>query len=299
LQYLDIAYPEAAPISDQVVIFQSNLFAQYTGVTISFQLPREWQADYWSDSGAFGWVISDAEPSEVFWYANRTFDELLLGAMLFKPDDSDDPASTQFNEFKNDAILSSTELVEFEVNSRLGAYKLSEGEISGMVIKDQMILMLFGDYPEGKETAYKDGIDTIFKTWDWVEIPDMDFSALDLFGNRLEGQLTVEHEMEGHIAMHSVSEWILDGATDQIVAITIDAQNQEVSQIMGDGTDILEAKLFVDILDENGESILASGLISFTGHLEQEPIQLPSDGIYFLRVYAQDEWYGRYKISLD
>ncbi len=277
------------------VTFQSSLFAEDNGASISFQLPREWQAGYFADSGYYGWVISNAEPTEAFWYVNRTFGEIVLVAFFSYGKD----LLALSSEVKDAALSSGKEPVEFEVSGRIGAYAIIEGEVNGFVFKDGKALEIAGDFPEEQEDDYREGIDMIFKTWDWADASETDLSKLQFLGSRLEGQFPIGFEMEGHVAPYSSSEWYFNGVSDQIVAITIDASDQEVPQIMGSETDILVANLLVDVLDENEESVLPSGLISFSNILKQATVQLSADGVYVLRVYAQEDWYGGYSISLD
>jgi tetratricopeptide (TPR) repeat protein len=294
--YLEIAYPSSTPLSEDHVIFQSNAFAEYTGVAITFQHPRDWQAGYFSDSGYSGWLVSDAEPVEAFWYTNRTFDEIVIH-ILPMPIDGLTPSPAEIFE---DAGFTPREagFSEYTVGDRTVAIQTEMGEVSGAVIRGQMAFIIFGDFPDEQEAAYETGIETVFNTLDWIEIGDTDVSNVWLAGTRLEGQLELGADMEGHVQWWSTSEWTFEGTTDQEIALTISAQDQVYSLPSIDDA-VAEARLLVDVLDGDGISILTSGPISFTGRLEMEPIGLPADGAYTLQVYAQDDWFGRYQISVE
>jgi hypothetical protein len=62
----------------ELVTFDSNAMAEFTGVTISFQHPREWQTGCFSDSGTSGWLVSDADPNDAFWPALSTGEEIVI-----------------------------------------------------------------------------------------------------------------------------------------------------------------------------------------------------------------------------
>ena len=59
----------------------------------------------------------------------------------------------------------------------------------------------------------------------------------------------------------------------------------------------------IDILDTVGNSLLASGPISFTNSIEIRDLQLPADGTYKIQIYPpvteEASWYGWYQIYIE
>jgi hypothetical protein len=94
------------------VLFESNVGTEYTGVTISFEHPREWQTGYFSDSGAYGWIVSDADPNEVFWGSNQTENEIIILLMDGEEAKPDTSPSQLIQEIGNGSVEGITEISE-------------------------------------------------------------------------------------------------------------------------------------------------------------------------------------------
>ena len=240
-------------------LFSSNMLAEYTGVTISFQHPRPWQTSYFSDSGVNGWLVSDADPNEAFWSALRTGEELSL---LIMPGD---PA--RLRPLPEDVI-------EIERDDgKTAVYTLSDGKILGRVVTDAIAFEIFGDYPPEREADFQAGIETIFATFTWEALNDVDLSDVWLLGVRAEGEIEPGDSAAGYVPLASISEWLFTGAEDQQINLTVETRDPEVT-------------LLLDILDENGESLLPGGAESFVGDIMVNDVEIPASGVYRIQVTA-------------
>lgn len=182
------------PFDSPTVTVHSSWLAEYSGVSINFQHPRSWQTSYFSDSGFAGWLVSDADPNEAFWYTSRTGEEIVL---LIMP--ADDPS--ELDEFTAD-----DEVEEFEEGGRLARFAISNGEVRGYVAQDDTAFSILGEFPVDKESDYKEGIETIFTTLTWLEVSDFDpadsFSPL---GVREEGEIELGKSAVGYASLASSS----------------------------------------------------------------------------------------------
>lgn len=266
------------------VLFESNVGVEYTGVTISFEHPREWQTGYFSDSGAYGWVIADADPNEVFWERNTTGNEIvfiLMGGEEAKPDTS---PSQLIQEMGNGSVEGITEIIE---NDKQAAYVVNAGELRAAIILNQKTFSLFGSYPNDKETAVRNGLETILRSLTTHDAKDLAISNNLAWGTRNEGLVIAGTTRDGYAPLASISMWTIDGKANQEILVTIDSNTPE-------------SQITFDITDKDGKSILPEGAISFSGKLESEKITLPDSGVYSIQIYPSpdSQWYGSYKIEI-
>jgi hypothetical protein len=111
-------------------------------------------------------------------------------------------------------------------------------------------------------------------------------------GQRNEGPLITGQTMDGSIPIWAISVWTFEGKAGQTVEISIDPGDPE-------------AKLMLDVIDQDGKSIISEGASSFTGSTDGDQISLPNSGIYTIQVSPQfnpspmKNWYGWYKITLQ
>lgn len=269
--------------------FHSTAFAEDTGVIISFQHPRDWQASHFADSGVGGWVVSDADPNDVFWYGFRTEDEPIL--ILIMP--ANDPREALQS-------LSEMEITELSTGDKQIVYGMTDGVFEAAIIKDDQAFTLFGEVPAEKETSFQEGLEMILTTFGWKEIKDIDLSTIWL-ALRDEGGIDIGSTVDGYVPLGSLSEWTFNGAKDQGICITVHTDDPELTLLM-------------DVLESNGNSLMPNGEQTFTGTLETGYLTLPADDNYTLQLIAstgfvkympgvgqasESHTYGWYEVSLE
>lgn len=276
--------PTPIPTPKPNVLFNSNVGAEYTGVTVSFEHPREWQTGYFSDSGAYGWLITDAEdPNEVFWSpsGNEIIILLIVGDSL-EPNMSPSQLLEQFGvPSTNEGIIRITE------KNVQAAYILEDGEFHGAAIVQQNAYLLGGEYPNIKEIALQNGLEIILRSLATHDAKNIVISSDLAWGIRNEGILVRGTSREGYVPPSSISMWTIDGKANQEIFVSIDSNKSE-------------SKIIFDINDTDGKSILPSGSVSFTGKLEGETVKLPVSGVYSIQIYpsTESQWYGSYQIEI-
>lgn len=246
-------------------------------------------------------MISDVDPADAFWYAERTGEEMVLHLVLPPVDDQNLNPSAILEEWGG--LTPGAEIVELEIDDRKIAYGIAKGEVGGVVAKDQFKFWvgLGGSFPVEKEAVYREGIETVFNTLDLVETKDVDFSngGYRLWGVRLEGHLLTGTMFVGYVPVYSLSQWDYVGAAGQEISIKIDTQDHELSQ----ENEVMDAKLIIDVLDGDGNSLLTSGPTSFTNRTEIKDLRLPTNATYTIQIYApvseDSPWYGWYQITLE
>ena len=119
-------------------------------------------------------------------------------------------------------------------------------------------------------------------------------------GTRHEGQIELGYTIDGYVPLASISEWVFEGNVEQEIYIAVNTRDPEVTLVM-------------DVLDKDGKSLLPSGPDKFTGAFKVEPLKLPADGAYTIRVTAPTGFakyspenpasaakvYGWYQISME
>lgn len=271
--------PEA---SAENVLFESNIGAEFTGFTISFQYPRELEVGYFSDSGAFGWMVSDADPQDVFWSANQTGEEISILLML--SNENEEFSGHTPVQLLEEQFSQVGQVEEFTENEKQVAYYYQSGEVRAAIVAPGVFLILSGNYPAGKEELARKCVDAILHSVEFHDAEGRDFSSEIVWGTRREGPLAAGAETKGYLPLSSGSSWEIKHKGGPLT-LNIDALSQE-------------AEISVDILDKDGKSVLAEGAISFTGKLEDQTVSLPGEGIYTLQILPQSEWYGWYEIQI-
>jgi hypothetical protein len=278
--------PSAIP--QDTVTFSSNAFAENTGVLVNFQHPRAWQPSYFSDSGFSGWLISDADPNEAFWSALSTGEESLL--MIMPVYDLE-----YLREFPAES-----ESVLIEANGKTIQYVLADDEISGYIIQDDIAFGFFGRVPATHTSEYQADLENMLTSFTWEDLGDTDLTDVWLLGTRIEGTITAGNTVDGYVPLASISEWAFTGTKDDVVNLTINTYEPNVS-------------LVVDVMDESGESRLSKGAEAFTSSISVDELVLPTDGTYRIQVTASTgfgklgPWnppaeakiYGWYKLTME
>ena len=177
------------PPLEALVTFRSNAFAEFTGVTLSFQHQREWQTSYFSDSGSAGWLVSDADPNDAFWRALNTGEEIVV--LIMPLNDPEQISDLQ-------ALSQEPGFVAFEAAGKKVLYLITNGQVRGAVLNEQAAFFLFGSFPAEKEAVFREGIETIFTTLDWTTIGDTDLADVWLLGTRDEGQIGPGSIVDGY-----------------------------------------------------------------------------------------------------
>lgn len=282
-------FPTPQPFDSPTVSFYSSWLAEFHGVSINFQHPRSWQTGYFMDSGYAGWLVSDADPNEAFWEAFKTGEELTL--LIIPIDDL-----SELNEFSSE-----DNVAEFEADDRSARFAIVNGEVQGYVTKDEIAFQIFGEFPPSKEAEYKEGIETIFTTFNWVDLPS-DFdpeAAINMeLGLRDEGKIEIGKTAVGYVPLASISDWTFSGQANQEISVSVSTIDPEVVLSLG----IINA----------ADGSLVAGTESFTGSISLDAVKLPDAGNYYIRLFspsgfirfdpfnppAETKVYGRYEISL-
>lgn len=275
-------------IPQDTVTFSSNAFAEDTGVLITFQHPRAWQTSYFSDSGASGLLVSNFDPNEAFWQALRIGDESILLIM---------PVSdiADLSDFPTEPAP-----IIVESNGKTAQFVIADGEIAGSIIQDEMAFVIFGQYPPGGEEELQKVAEIILSTLSWKDLANTDLSDVWLLGTRSEGAIEIGETVDGYVPLASISEWLFTAAEGQEFNLAIDTYDQDVM-------------LVLDILNEDGLSLLTSGPEVFTGSIKMNMLKIPSDGVYRIQVTAltgfgnfgpwdppaETKIYGWYKMVLE
>ena len=279
---------ESAVSDTDPVSFYSDWLAEITGVAIGFQHPRSWQTSYFSDSGAAGWLISDADPTQAYWHTLSEGDELSLYIVP-----AEEPYDT--SEMPLEGAIQENDEYDTDV-----FYIFKVGSTEGVIVLDDMAFQFSASYPQQKEFGMPKGIETILSTFNWIEREEKDISPDRWIGLRTEGVLEIGSGNFGYVPLASISLWMVEGRTDQEVELVIDTFAPAVP-------------LILDIFDGNGQSILPSGAEFFIGSLTLDSVIFPADGTYYIQVAAQTSFvklspanppaenkiYGWYEISLD
>ena len=282
-------FPTPQPYDSPTVNFYTIWVAGYLGVSINFQHPRSWGTSYFMDSGYVGWLVSDVDPNEALWDTFTTGEEISL--VITPVDDL-----SELEEFTLD-----DDMKEIEEGNRLARYVINNGEVLGYITKDEITFRIFGEFPPSKEAEYKEGIETIFTTFNWVDLPS-DFdpeAAIDMsLGLRDEGEIELGNPAVGYAPLASISEWTFSGQANQEISVSVSTIDPEVAL----GLSIINAA--------DGSSV--AGSESFTGSISLDAVELPDSGNYWIRLFspsgfiqfgpwnppAENKVYGWYEISL-
>ena len=270
---------DSSAASQSNVSYESHLFG------ITFQHPREWQVAHVFDSGGVGLMISDADPNKVFGYANRTGNEIALILLGGGEAKSGSEAVDLLEKVWREPI--NANIVPFAERDRQFAYCLDSGKMEAVIIHQEKIYWLSGDYPAGEEASVQNGLETILRSLAPQVGKGIELSDEKPIGQRNEGLLKTEAGMYGYLPSWSTSIWTFKGKAGQEIKISIAADTQ--------------AKLTLDILDKAGGSILPEGPVSSAGNFVSDPIRLPEKGTYTIQISASPVmgWYGRYTINLE
>jgi len=265
------------------VLFESNIGAEFTGYTVSFQYPRSLEVGYFSDSGVFGWTIADANPQEVFWRANQAGDEISILLMLWQ--ENDEFAGQSPVQLLEQQFSTTEKITEFTEGEKQVAYYYQSGEVRAAIVSPNVFLMLFGSFPTEKEEQARNCVETILHSVKFHDAAGKDYSSATIWGIRNEGPLAKSNEQRGYLPLASASAWEIQTSGNELT-LTIASLDQD-------------AELMVDILDKDGKSTLTEGGIQFTGKLEGQKISLPADGTYTIQILPQSDWYGWYTIQIQ
>jgi hypothetical protein len=270
-------------IAQDNVLFTTNIGAEIIGYTLLFQHPRYLEVGYFSDSGAYGWLISDTNPNEAFWNSNQTGDEIVILMMLAQIENKSSEFEAQFQE----NVPAGAPIEEISEGDKQGAYYVNAGETRGFVITQEIIFTIYGRFPPEKEDTARSIVETVLSSSAFPNTDGQDINFA-IWGTRFEGPLEKGEINDGYLPVSSESSWEFNQDNGNIVDIAIN-------------TGVEESVLLIDILDQQGISVLPSGQIEVSGTLENIPINLPGKGTYTLqlRVHPSSPWYGWYQIQLD
>ncbi|MBI3163253.1 MAG: hypothetical protein HYZ24_01105 [Chloroflexi bacterium] len=273
------------PVITENVFYESNAYAEYTGFTISFQHPREIEVGYVSDSGAFGWMLADADPQSAFWESTSTGNEISLLLMF---DEIGEPSSSPADRLGQigQGLPADAQISEFTEGEQQVAYYVNSGHVGAVVSTSKFAFIIFGSYPTEKEDATRNCVETILHSLEFQDAGGRDFSKETVWGTRKEGPLASGNERDGYIPLGSASTWEISQNNGSNITLSID-------------TKAADAEVSVDILDKDGKSVLSSGTIKFTGKLENQKITLPGNGTYIIQMFAPGGWYGWYTIQIQ
>jgi len=265
--------------SQKIVSYNAYLFE------CTFQYPREWQVSPAFDSGGVVLMISDADPIEVFGFANRTGNEIVIG--LFAGGDAKVdlvPANT-LGELGREPITE--KIIEFTEGDKQYAYVLNAGDLRAALVVQQKTFYFKGDYPLEKEAATREGMEVILSSLEVLNVEDRETLMDWPLGQRNEGLLKKDQTRNGSIPFWGISVWTFNGRSGQKVEISIDP---------GDSGE----ELMLDIFDQDGNSIMSGGALAFTGTYVGDPISLPKRGNYTIQISPKPfkNWGGWYEISL-
>ncbi len=277
----------ATPVAQEKVSFTTNIGAEFIGHSLSFQYPRNLEVGYWSDSGAYGWLIADADPNKVFWASNQTGEEMVILMVLQQNDGDNSDFAQLVEEMKNDLPpIASVE--EFTQDEKQVAYFIGTGEAGGIVVTPEVVLWISGNFPPEKEDIARSAVETVLRTARFPKVDDPESLNYSVWGTRDEGPLEKGEILEGYLPVCSESSWKFNQDSGNTVTLSIDT---------GD----VESVLWVDILDLTGNSVLSAGKFEVSRNLINQSIDLPGEGTYNLLIQAGSSscWYGWYQIQLD
>jgi len=260
----DIDWMPEVVAQDTITYFSKSL-AEYTGVSIAFQYPRRWQTGFFSDSGTSGWLVSNVDPTDAFWYASNTGEEIII---LIIPSDLD-----HLVEFSEEA-----ELVELDLDDGIARYSIDDDEFGGYIIKNESVFLIFGSFSLNKGVEFREGVELIFGSFSVEDIGDEDLSDVWLIGHRLEGLIEQGETAVGYVPFAAASEWTFIGTENQEISLSITTYKPNTT-------------LVAVIIDENNHLVLLDDPTSFTDSITFDSLTIPEDGTYAIIVAASTDFY--------
>jgi hypothetical protein len=274
-------------VDDTTVFFESNVGAEFTGYTISFRYPRELEVGYFSDSGAYGWLIADADPQEVFWASNQTGNELLF-LMMVQENVMTSSETDQFLERLSEGSPPDALFRDYEEGDRTVSYFVSAEQSRGLIISPEVIFSVFGQYPAEKSALAQRVVETLLETVAFPAADDRDYSQETSLGSRTEGLLEKGTARDGYLAVASEGSWEIVQEDKGLLTIHID-------------TGAVGSSLFLEVLDRNGAPVFPASGVPFSGGQDSQTVSLPEKGAYTLRLVLapENQWYGWYRIEIE
>lgn len=175
----------------------------------TFQHPREWQVGHAFDSGGVALTISDADPIEVFGFANRTGNEIVI-ALFGGGDAKADFVPVTFLEKLGKEPINS-KIHKFNEGDKQFAYVLNSGELRAAMINQQKAFWIQGDYPIDKESVVQAGLETILRSFELLKVEGWELSNELPLGARNEGPLITDLTREGYLPFWAMSVWTFEG----------------------------------------------------------------------------------------